>query len=93
MGNVGFGGHFEFFQDQTGHFDYILEEKHKMNENVGFRDLRTYRVSKNVLYRVSEKYLKYQINNEPNHNTCNRMFDMCSSYRKNFIYISLSIAI
>ena len=40
MGNVGFGGHFEFFQDQTGHFDYILEEKHKMNENVGFRDLK-----------------------------------------------------
>ena len=40
MGNIGFGGHFEFFQDQTGHFDYILEERHKMNENVGFRDLK-----------------------------------------------------
>ena len=53
-----------------------------------------YRVSKNVLYRVSEKYLKYQINHEPNYNysTCHRMFDMCSSYRENFIYISLSIA-
>ena len=51
-----------------------------------------YRVSKNVLFRVSEKYLKYQINNEPNYNTFNRMFDMCSSYCENFIYISLSIA-
>ena len=51
-----------------------------------------YRVSKNVLYRVSEKYSKYQINNEPNYNACNRMFDMCSSCCENFIYISLSIA-
>ena len=51
-----------------------------------------YRVSKNVLYRVSEKYKKYQINNEPNYYTCNRMFDICSSYCEYFIYISLSIA-
>ena len=43
----------------------------------------SYRVSKNVLYRVSEKYLKYQINNETNYNTYNRMFDMCSSYCEN----------
>ena len=52
---------------------------------------KAYRVSKNALYRVSEKYLKYQINNEPNYNTCNRMFDICSSCCENFIYISLSI--
>ena len=45
MGNFGFGGHFEFFQDQTGHFDYILEEKLKMNENVEFGDLKTYKMS------------------------------------------------
>ena len=51
-----------------------------------------YRVSKNVLYRVSEKYWKYQINNEPNNNTCNRMFGKCSSYCENSIYISLCIA-
>ena len=49
-------------------------------------------MSKNVLYRVSEKYLKYQINNEPNYNTCNRIFDICSSYCENFIYLSLFIA-
>ena len=36
--------------------------------------------------------LKYQINNEPNYNTSNRMFDICSSYCENFIYITLSIA-
>ena len=48
-----------------------------------------HRVSKNVLYRVSEKY---QINYEPNYNTFNRMFDMCSSCCKNFIYLCLSIA-
>ena len=29
---------------------------------------------------------------ESNYNTCNRMFDMCSSYFESFIYISLSIA-
>ena len=45
-----------------------------------------YRVSKNVLYRVSEKYQKYQINNKPYYKTCNRMFDMCSSYSEKFIY-------
>ena len=49
-------------------------------------------MSKNVLYRVSEKYWKYQIINEPNYNTWNGMFDMCSSYCENVIYISLSIA-
>ena len=38
------------------------------------------------------KILKISINNEPNYNTCNRMFDMCSSFYENFIYISLSIA-
>ena len=54
---------------------------------------QAFRLSKNVVYRVSEKYQKYQINNEPNYNTCNRMFDMCSSYCENFIYISLSIAL
>ena len=61
MGNVGFGGHFEFFQDQTGHFDYILEEKHKMNENVGFRDLRTYKMSCWILL-----YVPYRPNNAEN---------------------------
>ena len=72
---------------------------HKANFKLGvqypLKSLRiglNYRVSKNVLYRVSEKYRKYQINNEPNYNTCNRMFDMCSSVCENSIYISLSIA-
>ena len=48
-------------------------------------------MSKNVLYRVSEKYQKYQINKEPNYDSCNRIL-MWSSYCENFIYISLSIA-
>ena len=38
------------------------------------------------------KILKISNHNDPNYNTCNRMFDMCSSYCENFIYISLSIA-
>ena len=70
----------------------VIIRQIKLCELWGVLEWWQYRVSKNVLYRVSEKYLKCQINNEPNHNTCNRMFDMCSSYCKNFIYISLSIA-
>ena len=27
-----------FFQDQIGHFDYILENLHKIIENVGFTE-------------------------------------------------------
>ena len=50
-----------------------------------------------MFYTVFQKNVKnraYQINNEPNYNrpTCKRMFDMCSSYCENFIYIYLSIA-
>ena len=56
------------------------------------QEVQNYRVSKNVLYRVSENYQKYQINNEPNYDSCNRIFDMWSYYCENFIYISLSIA-
>ena len=49
--------------------------------------------SKDVVRRLCYfSIIKKTSNNEPNYNTCNRMFDMCSTYCENFIYISLSIA-
>ena len=46
-----------------------------------------------MFYTVFQKNIKnIKSTSEPNYNTCNTIFDMCSSYCENFIHISLSIA-
>ena len=46
-----------------------------------------------MFYTMFQKNIKkYKINNEPNYNTYNKMFGICSSYCDNFIYIPLAIA-